>query len=371
MFVMVRMVRLALGSLVAAPLVLAACKPCEETPGAVCLVVGTGELGFNADGLAPEETDLYLVSAARRGPDGRLYVMDFNNQRMRRISDDGTVETIVGSGFHAFADVDLPLTDTPLENPIDFDFLADDRLVFVSYHDPRVLALAGDGTLETIAGAADGVIGVTGDEGDGGSPLEALFIQLDGIAVTEDDAIYVSDSLANRVRLIRDGVITTVAGTGEPAFYGDGGPGEEAALHWPTALELDPEGNLYIADTFNHAIRRLAPDGVISTVVGTGVEGSSGDGGPATSAQISQPFGVALDDDGALYVGDRGNFRVRKVGGDGVIETLAGTGVEGATGDDGPALEATFGFVARLALDGDGLLVADQSNSRVRRITLR
>ena len=106
-------------------------------------------------------------------------------------------------------------------------------------------------------------------------------------------------------------------------------------------------------------------------MVGTGVEGSSGDGGPATSAQISQPFGVALDEDGALYVGDRGNFRVRKVGGDGVIETLAGTGVEGATGDDGPALEATFGFVARLALDGDGLLVADQSNSRVRRITLR
>ncbi len=365
------MIRFSIHALAAAALVLAACKPCEETAGAVCLVVGTGELGFNADGLPPEQTDLYLVSAARRGPDGLLYVMDFNNQRLRRIRDDGTVETVIGSGFHAFADVDLPLTDTPLENPIDFDFLSDGRIVFVSYHDPRVLALAGDGTLETIAGAADGVLGVDGNEGDGGPAIEALFMQLDGIAVAPDDAIYVSDSFANRVRLIRDGVIDTVVGTGEPAYYGDGGPAEEAGLHWPTALEFDGDGNLYLADTFNHAIRKLAPDGTLTTVVGTGVKGSSGDGGPATQAQISQPFGVALDSDGTLYVGDRGNFRIRRVDGDGIIETIAGTGVEGANGDDGPALEATFGYVARLAVDGDGLLVADQSNSRVRRITLR
>ena len=118
-------------------------------------------------------------------------------------------------------------------------------------------------------------------------------------------------------------------------------------------------------------IRRLAVDGTISTVAGSGTAGAQGDGGPARLALLSQPFGVALDDDGTLYIGDRGNFKVRRVTPDGVIDTLAGTGIEGATGDDGPATAATFGYLARVALDGDGLLIADQSNARVRRVTLR
>ncbi|MCA9713618.1 MAG: hypothetical protein KC468_02875 [Myxococcales bacterium] len=366
------MARVIQGVLAATALLVAgACTPCEQRPGDVCLVVGTGELGFNRDGLAPEETDLFLVSAARRGPDDRLYIMDFNNQRLRRLADDGTVETVMGNGFHAIANADAPAVDSPLENPIDFDFFSDGRLVFVSYHDPRVMALDADGRLEVLAGADDGVVGVEGDEGDGGPAREALFIQLDGIAVTPDDDIYVSDSLANRVRLIQRGVITTVAGTGEAAYSGDGGPGQAAALQWPTALELGPAGALYIADTFNHVVRRLEPDGAITTVVGTGVVGAEGDGGPATGAQLNQPFGLALDDDGTLYIGDRGNFKIRRVDPGGTIETIAGVGVEGLEGDGGPALEASFGFVARVALDGDGLLVADQSNSTVRRITLR
>lgn len=345
--------------------------PCEQSPGHACLVMGTGELGFNRDGLTPAKTDLFLVSSARRGPDARVYVMDFNNQRLRRIGDDGRVETVIGNGFHAIASTDVPALDTPLENPIDFGFLADGRVVFVSYHDPRVLVLGEDGALHALAGADDGVVGVVGDEGDGGPATEALFMQLDGIAVAEDDTIYVSDSLANRVRRIQGGIITTVAGTGEATWTGDGGPGAAAGLHWPTALQLDAGGNLFIADTFNHAVRRLAVDGTIATVAGTGVEGSTGDGGPAIVARLSQPFGVALDEDGTLYIGDRGNFKVRRVAPDGVIDTLAGTGVEGASGDGGPATDATFGFLARVALDGDRLLVADQSNARVRSVVLR
>lgn len=353
-------------------LTLTACveQPCGTQVGDMCLLAGTGELGFNADGLRPQDTDLYLVSAARRGPDDRVYIMDFNNQRLRRIGDAGQIETLVGSGYHAIADVELPLLDTPLENPIDFGFLADGRLVFVSYHDPRVLVIGEDGTLDTIAGAADGIVGTVGDEGDGGPASEALFIQLDGIAIGPNDEIYVSDSLANRVRKIEDGVIDTVAGTGEPTFSGDGGPATEAGLHWPTALAFDPGGNLYIADTFNHAIRRLAPDGTISTVVGDGVEGDRGDGGPASQARLDEPFGVAVDDDGTLYIGDRSNFKVRRVDVDGTITTVAGRGVEGV-GVDGPARESTLGYLARVAIDGDWLLVADQSNAMIWRLRLR
>ena len=350
--------------------------PCEEVAGDVCAVVGSGEIGFNGDGLAPTATDLYLVSAARRGPDERLYVMDFNNQRLRRIGDDGQVETVIGSGEHAIASVGAPALATPLENPIDFAWRSDGRLVFVSYHDPRVLELTPEGVLRTVAGAADGVVGTVGDEGDGGPASGALFIQLDGIAVAGDDTIYVSDSLANRVRRIapgEDGVITTVAGTGEAGFAGDGGPGTAAALRWPTALALGGEGELFIADSLNHVVRRLASDGVITTVAGVGgAAGFGGDGGPATAARLDQPVGVAFDAaDGSLYVGDRGNFRVRRVDAAGTIATIGGDGVDGRHGDGGPALKASFGYVARVAIDGESLLVADQSNARVRRIVLR
>jgi hypothetical protein len=356
-----------------APL-LAACNdgpPCLASPGYVCPIAGTGELGFNRDGLPATESDLFLVSSARRGPDDRIYVMDFNNQRLRVIDDTGAMATVAGNGFHAFAEVGIPPDDSPLENPIDFDFFSDGRLVFVSYHDPRVLEIGSDGFLHSIAGAADGILGMTGDEGDGGPATEALFIQLDGIAVAPDDAIYVSDSEANRVRLIRDGVIDTVAGTGVQGYAGDGGPGVDADLHWPSALALDADGNLYIAQTRNNVVRRLAVDGTISTFAGTGVEGFAGDGGPATAAQLAQPYGLAIGDDGTVYISDRNNFRIRRVTPDGTIDTIAGNGTEGNRGDDGPALDASFGFTARLGLQGDELLVADQSNARVRRVDLR
>ena len=345
--------------------------PCEETPGNICALIGTGELGYNRDGLPPTESDLFLVSAIRPGPDDLTWVMDFNNQRLRVIDEEGLVRTVVGNGFHAFAELEIPPETSALENPIDFDFDSQGRLVFVSYHDPRVLTLGDDGLLHKIAGQDDGVTATMGNEGDGGPAVDAQFIQLDGIVIAPDDTIYVSDSLANRVRVIRDGTIDTVAGSGEQGYSGDGGPGVDAALHWPTALELDSEGNLYIAELRSHVVRKLAPDGTISTFAGTGQPGAAGDGGPATEAQLDQPYGIALDEDGTMYIGDRGNFKIRKVTPDGTMETVAGIGREGLTGDGGPALSAQLGFVARVALDGDSLLIADQSNSVGRRLVLR
>ena len=344
--------------------------PCDDPePGMICGLAGTGEYGFNRDGKPAEESDLYLPSAVRRGPDGLIYVMDFNNQRLRVIDEDGTMRTVVGSGFHALADPDLPAVDSPLENPIDFDFLPDGRLVFVSYHDPRVIVVD-EGELEVIAGTTE--LGVRGDEGDFGPPLLAQLIQPDGITVDEEGAIYVSDSMANRVRVIRDDIIQTVAGNGDAAYAGDGGPGTEASLSWPTALEFDDDGNLLIADARNHVVRSLAPDGTITTIAGTGTRGLAGDGGPAIEAELNEPTGLAVAEDGTIYVSDRGNFRIRAISPDGVIDTIAGTGEEGYSGDGGPALEAELGYVARVALDTDGrqLLVADQSNACARRVIL-
>jgi len=344
--------------------------PCLERPGYACTLAGTGEFGFNRDGLPARETDLFLVSAAKRGPDGSIYIMDFNNQRLRKMDDAGALQTIAGNGFHAFADVSVPALDSPLENPIDFDFLGDGRIVFVSAHDPRVLELGLDGRLRTLAGAADGVTGVVGNEGDGGPAEQAHFMRLEGIAVGRGDAIYVADGGAHRVRVIRAGVIDTFAGTGEPAYSGDGGPAVAAALNLPSALALAGAGELYIADTVNHAIRRVDVEGTITTVAGAGTAGFAGDDGPASAARLDQPYGVAVAPDGSLYIGDRSNFRIRRVAPDGVIETLAGTGVEGSRGDR-LASETELGLVARVAFDGDAVLVADQTNSRVIRIDLQ
>lgn len=343
--------------------------PCVAPPGYVCSIAGTGETGFNGDGKAAIATDLYLVSSARRGPDGRVYIMDFNNQRLRVIKKDGTIRTVLGDGEHALAALGVPADETPLENPIDFRFYSDDRVVFVSYHDPRVLVLGKDDELHTVAGAGD--VGVYGNEGDDGPAEEALFIQPDGIAVDASDNVYASDSKAQRVRKIQEGVITTVAGNGRVEYSGDGDAGVDAGLNWPTALELDNDGNLLIADARNNVVRKLKQDGTISTIAGTGEDGYSGDGGPATKAELNQPYGLAVDEDDTIYIADRANFVVRQILPDGTIETVAGTGEEGASGDGGPAIDATFGYLGRISLDDDGLLVADQSNSLVRRITLR
>ncbi|HEY8430811.1 MAG TPA: hypothetical protein VIL20_20670 [Sandaracinaceae bacterium] len=348
-------------------LLAAGCQPNCDEPGIVCRLAGTGKTGFNREGLPPLESDLNLPSAVRRGPDGRIYVMDFNNMRLRVIDGDGSLRTVAGNGFHATADVSAPALDSPLENPIDFAFAPDGTVVFVSYHDPRVLRITPDGRLEVLAGS--GVFAVRGNEGDYGDALLADFNQLDGIAITADGAIYVSDSKTNRVRVIRDGIVYPVAGNGADAYTGDGGPATEASLNWPTALELEADGSLLVADTLNHVIRRITHDGIITTVAGDGTAGFAGDGGPATEARLSQPNGLAVAPDGTIYVADRGNFRVRRIRG-GIIETIAGIGEEGLSGDGGHAASARFGYLARIALDGDVLLVADQSNGCARRITL-
>jgi sugar lactone lactonase YvrE len=292
--------------------------------------------------------------------------MDFNNMRLRRIEADGTVSTIAGDGFHAGASEGRQATDSSLENPIDFDFLPDGRVAFLSYHDPRVLVIEPDGTLARIAGNAQA--GERGNEGDGGPARDARFLQTAGLAIAPDGTIYVADDAAHRVRVIRGGVVDTIAGNGTPGALGDGGPATAAQLDQPTALALDTAGNLYIADAGTSLVRKVARDGTITTVAGTAY-GFAGDGDLAIRARLARPEGVAVASDGTLYIGDRLNGRVRRVAPDGTITTIAGTGVLGMSGNGGPGTEAAFGYVSRVQLDTDGgLLISDQSNSCIRKL---
>ena len=170
-------------------------------------------------------------------------------------------------------------------------------------------------------------------------------------------------------RSIPPGTITTIAGTGERGFGGDGGPATQARLNYPYGVAVDGAGNLYIADLANHRIRKVDSTGTITTFAGTGERGFGGDGGPASQAQINFPTGVAVDEAGNLYIADWSNARIRKVDGTGTITTIAGTGELGFGGDGGPAIQARLSLPYSVAVDGAGnLYIADQYNNRIRRV---
>jgi uncharacterized protein (TIGR03437 family) len=201
--------------------------------------------------------------------------------------------------------------------------------------------------------------------GDNGPATSAQLALPYGIAVDSGGNLYVADWGNNRIRKVSNGVITTVAGNGTRGFSGDNGLATAAQLANPQGIAVDSAGNLYIADFGNASIRKVS-NGIITTVAGNGTPGFSGDNGPATSAQLYLPYGVAVDSAGNLYIGDSGNNRIRKVS-NGVIATVAGNGTFGFSGDNGPATSAQLANPYGVAIDSAGnLYIGDSGNSRIR-----
>ena len=216
--------------------------------------------------------------------------------------------------------------------------------------------------IATVAGSS------TGFGGDGGPATAASLRAPGAVAAGADGSLYIADTDNHRIRWVDpNGIITTVAGTGSSGYSGDGGPATAARLSYPSGVALGVDGSLYIADLFNHRVRRLGPDGIITTVAGMGGSGGfSGDGGPATAAGLNYPSGVALGADGGLYIADSGNNRIRRVGPDGIISTVAGSA--GYGGDGGPATAAYLSKPLGVAVGADGLYIADRDNRRIRRV---
>lgn len=221
--------------------------------------------------------------------------------------------------------------------------------------------------IRTVAGN-----GQEGFAGDGGAAIDALLDSPEGVAVGASGNVYLADTDNHRVRRIDgSGTITTFAGNGTAGFSGDGGQATVAMLNRPTGVAVDAAGRVYIADSNNNRIRRVGTDGVISTFAGTGGGGYSEDGGPATAAQLMNPYGVAVAPDGRVYIADDGNNRVRRVANDGTISTVAGSGTPGFSGDGGPATAASLNHVTGVAVDAEGILyIVDYFNQRVRRVAI-
>ena len=222
-------------------------------------------------------------------------------------------------------------------------------------------------TISTIAG--------NGTIGSYGNPAPALAAQFDGpqcMVADEAGDVYISDWFNNIVREVTpDGNIQTIAGTGIRGYAGDGGPAVDAELSFPLGLAFDSSGNLYIADSSNDVIREVTTDGNITTVAGNNTRGYSGDGGPATSAQLWSPYAVVVDSSGNLYISDSNNHAIREVLTNGNIATLGGNGYPGYSGDGGYVGGAQFNYPKGLAIDAAGnVYVADFGNSVIRKIVV-
>ncbi len=223
------------------------------------------------------------------------------------------------------------------------------------------------GKIFTIAGNGYALGGYTGN---GGKATSAEINQPYGVTVDAIGNIYISDCQNNVVRKVNTkGIISTFAGARYFGYSGDGGPATAAEFHYPYGLAVDGSNNLYIADNMNYRIRKVNAGGIISTIAGNGVSGFSGDGGPATAAELNLPYGLAIDVKGNIYLADYSNESIRKINTDSMISTVAGIQYSGYSGDGGPATLAELGLPTGVAIDNAGdIYIPEYANNRIRMV---
>jgi sugar lactone lactonase YvrE len=351
---------------------------CTEAPGNICTWAGTGVAGLGGEGTPALETNLYLPIDMSWGPDGDAYLLDWNNHRIRRVTPDGGVVTIAGTGELGDGPVG-PAVDTRFNHPSNLAWDSQGRMLIAAWHNSRVMRIdMSTGILEFVAGD-----GTRSFAGDGGDPAVAKLDLPSGVVVDSRDQIYISDQANQRIRCIdTTNVIDTVAGNGTPGYAGDGGAATDAELHASVGqaaapanrMALSPDGaRLYFTDTGNHVVRFLdIAAGTMNAFAGTGVAGASGDGGPAATATLSGPTDLAVGPDGELFVADTGNSCVRRIDPDGVISTAVGVcGQLGYEGDGGAAEDALLNQPYGVELDADGNLYVSDTYNQVVRVVYR
>jgi sugar lactone lactonase YvrE len=336
-----------------------------DPTGIITTLVGASGGGFGGDGGPAYSANVNGPKGLAVDASGNIYISDTKNGRIRRIGTDGTISTVAGGTVW----VGITASEPALSVPVGYiDGVAYDsnsgNTYIASQSFGIILKLAADGTLQVAAGNGGGCQ----FSGDGGAATAAGLCTPVGITVDSGGNLYIADTRNQNVRKVdTSGTITTIAGTvGVANYAGDNGPATAATLLYPVSLAADPGGNLYIGQ--NSAVRRIDTSGVITTVAGNGTYDYSGDGGPATAAGLSAPQGLAADAVGDLFIADADYSVVRKVDATGIISTIAGTGVADFGGDGGPATSAYLGAPYGIAVNGSGsrVWIADSQNDRVR-----
>jgi hypothetical protein len=289
----------------------------DAASGIITTVAGGVSLVFPdiGDGGPATSARLRLLSGVAVDAVGNLFIADRNHQRIRRVdASTGIITTVAGTGFRGFSGDGFPATSASLGDPSGVAVDAFGNLFIADERNHRIRRVdAASGIITTVAGN-----GIRGFSGDGGLATSASLRNPFDVALDAAGNLFIADASNHRIRRVdaASGIITTVAGGGFSVFpdIGDGGPATSASLAFPTGVAVDAAGNLFIADNSNQRIRRVAPSGVITTVAGDGSFGFSGDGGPATQASLAGPRGVAVDSAGSLFIADERNHRIRRVG---------------------------------------------------------
>lgn len=332
-------------------------------------LAGGGPVG---DGGPAKLARISLPGGITEAPNGDLIVVDFGNHRVRRIDHDtGTIETIAGNGEAGFNGDGLVATRAQLARPEFAVFGPDGDLFIADSYNNRVRRIDHrTGLISTVAGT-----GERGFSGDGGPATLARLHFPEGIAVDKDGNLFVSDTVNRRIRRVdaHTGIIATYAGTGETGVNAENTPALRAKFLRLARIAVDRSGNVYVADSPSHRILIIDTARNLRTFAGTGKSGFSGDHGPANRANLSFPEGLAVSANDELYFADVGNHRVRRIDlRTSVITTVAGTGEKGFSGDGGPAIEARLWSPGRVWVDHNGnVLIADILNARIRRVDAR
>ena len=350
--------------LAALALHLAAAAASAQTAGTIDTIAGTGTAGYNLlhDGAAAASAQLNNPRDVAVDAAGNIYIADSNNNRIRKVTPAGVISTVAGTGIEGFSGDGAAATSAQINNPFAVAADAAGNLYVADTNNHRIRKVDTAGVITTYAGTTQGF------SGDGGPATSAQINSPTDLTFDGAGNLYISDTNNLRIRRVDAGTgnISTVAGGGSSP--GDNVPATSAQIGTTGNVAFDGAGNLYIGDLWNHRIRKVDTAGVITTFAGTGIAGFSGDGGPAASAQLDSPGGLALDNAGNLYVSDPGNERIRRVdAATGNISTVAGGG--SSLGDGGPALSAQLNSAAGITLDCAGnLYVADLNDHRVRKV---
>ena len=333
----------------------------------ITTIAGNGFPGFSGDGGLATATKLQDPSSVAFDAAGNMYIADHYNSRVRKINSSGIISTIAGNGTSGFSGDGGPATAAQLYYPICVAFDRGGNLLIVDQPANRIRMVNTSGIISTIVGT-----GVAGFGGDGGQATLAELSSPYAIAIDAVNNLYIADQANQRIRKVdTSGIITTIAGTGTNGFSGDGGLATAAQLWNPQGITFDASGNLYISDSGNECVRKINTSGVITTFAGNGIYGFSGDGGMATAAQLWEPRGIVFDAANNLYISDFYNNRIRKVNSSGIISTVVGNGTQGFSGDGGQATAAEISAPFGLNFDAVGnLYIADYSNQRIRKVAM-
>jgi len=361
-----------------------------DTDDIISTVAGSATIGFSGDGdLATKARLNGPNSVAVDAISGDIYIADTNNHRIRKVdASNDYIDTIAGSErdgkANGFRGDGGPAINAQLNSPRSITIANNGRIIIAdtNNHRVRIIDTDTDNTIYTIAGT-----GVSGYNGNGSPATNAQLSSPYGVFVI-GATLYIADSANHRVRAFSSNTIATIAGAARITFNGDGGPAIDAQLHAPFSIAFDSLGNRYIVDSDNHRIRKITPDGVISTIAGLEIDGNaagfSGDDGLAISAQLNFPTDIVIDSNNTLYFADFGNHRIRKITpttpevgitSDAIISTIAGSEIDGSaagfSGDGRTATSAQLNFPTAIAIDSsDNLYIADRNNQRIRKIDI-